>query len=127
MNPNQYGFKSGHSTEAVLAKVINKIQKNKKQGGHTIGVFLDIQGAFDNLPHSAIQKALEKVAGRGKVTNWITNMVKTRDITLTHGLDQVTRRAPKELKAVHKGEFSPLSSGTWFSTVYSKNSKSTKI
>ena len=95
MNPNQYGFKSGHSTEAVLAKVINKIQNSKKQGGHTIGVFLDIQGAFDNLPHTAIQRALEKAIGKGKTSNWITNMVKSRDITLQHGLEQITRTAPK--------------------------------
>ena len=95
LNPNQYGFRTGHSTDAIITKVVNKIQDSLKQGGHAMGVFLDIQGAFDNLPHNAIKDALDKTAARGKISNWITSMVSSRYVTLQLCGEQITRKIPK--------------------------------
>ena len=57
INKNQHGFRSGHATDTAVAKLIQKIQKTLLDpGNHALGIFLDINGAFDNLPFEAIKK-----------------------------------------------------------------------
>ena len=91
----QYGFRPGSSTDAALLKVVNKIQNHLKRGEHVIGVFIDIQGAFDNLPHKAIKTALEKTRAKGKISNWIMNMVTNRSINLSLAGETITRKLSK--------------------------------
>ena len=36
---------------------------------NALGVFLDINGAFDNLPFHAIKQALEETDAKGQISN----------------------------------------------------------
>ena len=38
---------------------------------HVLGVFLDIERAFDNIPHVAIRIALDNTKAAGTSSNWI--------------------------------------------------------
>ena len=105
----QYGFRPGSSTDAALLNVVNKIQNHLKRGEHVIGVFIDIQGAFDNLPHKAIKTALEKTRAKGKISNWIMNMVTNRSINLSLAGETITRKLSK---GCPQGESSLHFSGT---------------
>ena len=91
INPNQYGFRSGHSTEAIITKVINKIQTALKHRNHALGIFLDIQGAFNNIPQKSIKEALDKTLAKGKISNWIVNMI----FTLKLAGENIIRLIPK--------------------------------
>ena len=82
LHSSQHGFRPGYSTETALLKTINKIQKHTRRGEHVFGIFLDIQGAFDNIPFKAIQKALDETEAKGTISNWITNMVQNRTTKL---------------------------------------------
>lgn len=95
MNKNQYGFKKGSSTEAAVLNLTNKIQEALKNDEHAIGIFLDIQGAFDNLPHCAISKALNTTAAKGMVADWIMHMIKNRQIILKTSGKSITRKITK--------------------------------
>ena len=53
-----------------------------KHRDHSLGFFIDIQGAFDNLPNTSIKKALNDTVAKGKISNLITNMISNRYITL---------------------------------------------
>ena len=53
-----------------------------KVGNYSLGIFLDIQGAFDNIPFSAIKEALEKTKAKGNVSNWILHFISTRKLKL---------------------------------------------
>ena len=91
----QYGFKKGSSTDAALLKLIDNIQEALKVGHHALGVFLDIEGAFDNLPHDSIKRALNQTKAKGMVSDWIVNMIKNRHIILKSSGATISRHAPK--------------------------------
>ena len=47
IHKNQHGFQKGKSTETAISKTVNVIENHMNQGKYCIGLFLDIQGAFD--------------------------------------------------------------------------------
>ncbi|KAL5249855.1 hypothetical protein ACHWQZ_G015799 [Mnemiopsis leidyi] len=57
-NKRQFGFKRGCSTEAALHKVTHMIERRIAKKGYVLGVFLDIEAAFDNVSFKAIANAL---------------------------------------------------------------------
>ena len=60
LSPKQFGFREGCSTESAILKLVSLVETSLKVGNYSLGIFLDIQGAFDNIPFSAIKEALEK-------------------------------------------------------------------
>ena len=46
---NQHGFQRGLSTETAMSKTVNFIEKHINSGREVLGVFLDIQAAFDTI------------------------------------------------------------------------------
>ena len=49
-------------------------------------IFLDIEGAFDNIPFDAIKHALDNSVGKGNIRNWTPTMqlqVSTRQLQFT--------------------------------------------
>ena len=95
LHKNQMGFRAGYSTDAAIAKLINKIKKCNNQGGHVFGVFLDIQGAFDNLPHDKIKESLNKTQAEPFAIRWITNMIQSRTIFLKTGFTTIAWKVSK--------------------------------
>ena len=82
LSPKQYGFRKGCSTEAAILKLVSKIESALKIGNFSLGIFLDIAGAFDNIPFTAIKRALEKSKAKGNVSNWILHLITTRKLKL---------------------------------------------
>ena len=96
LKKTQFGFKKGHSTEAAISKMINKIQEALEHGEHIMmGVFLDIQGAFDNISILSIKRALNKTSAKGMVADWIINMISNRKIELNWGNKKIYRTIKK--------------------------------
>ena len=48
---NQSGFLRGHDTQKQLMQIVHMIKSNANLGMETRGVFLDMEGAFDCIPH----------------------------------------------------------------------------
>ena len=80
----QHGFRKGKSTESALHKVIHKIESRIAKNGYVLGTFLDIEGAFDNVSHKAIAEAINKSPVDKSTAGWITAMVTSRKLTITH-------------------------------------------
>ncbi len=51
LDPNQSGFRSGHSTTSCTVGVLNHIYDALDKGGLTGAVFLDLRKAFDTVSH----------------------------------------------------------------------------
>ena len=84
LNKRQYGFRKGCSTEAALHKVVNKIERRIARKGFVLGVFLDIEGAFDNVSFKAIAESIKATKVDTSTANWIIKMVTNRYITIKH-------------------------------------------
>ena len=84
MTKNQYGFKKGSSCDAALLKLIDKIQSTLKYKRHALGIFIDIEGAFDKVPHQTIKNAVDKTKAKGMISDWIFDMITHRKINLSN-------------------------------------------
>ena len=58
LTKNQFGFRRGSSTEAAIHKLTRKIEDAICHGNITLCIFLDIEGAFDNISHQSTKRAL---------------------------------------------------------------------
>lgn len=54
IRPEQFGFRSEHSTTLQLVNVINSLADGFNKHAHTIAVFLDISKAFDKVWHEGL-------------------------------------------------------------------------
>ena len=66
----QHGFRMGHSTESAISNTVNYIEKHVYNGEYCLAVFLDIQGAFDNIPIDKIKSSILKHVGNHDMANW---------------------------------------------------------
>lgn len=57
LSTNQHAFRTGRSTDSALHSLINGIENAKADGDSALGVFMDIEGAFDNTTIEAISLA----------------------------------------------------------------------
>ncbi|KAL5259046.1 hypothetical protein ACHWQZ_G009499 [Mnemiopsis leidyi] len=82
LNKRQYGFMRGASTETALHKILQKIEKTIINSGLALGTFLDVEGAFDNVAFSAIEKALHRKCESPVVIKWIMELIRNRSTTV---------------------------------------------
>ena len=59
LSANQHAFRKGHSTETALSTMTSHIEGAFQNSNHALGVFLDIQGAFDNVKPASIIRGMK--------------------------------------------------------------------
>lgn len=62
---NQYGFRSGKSTEDAVLELTNTVANNVKNKVKTIAIFLDLSKAFDTISVPLLLIKLNKIGIRG--------------------------------------------------------------
>ena len=58
IHPKQHGFQRGKCTETAISHTVNQIEKFILNKQHCIGLFLDIQAAFDTISPDYIKSCL---------------------------------------------------------------------
>ena len=106
LTKNQHGFRKGASTESALHNLIRRIEDANSKQYYSLGIFLDIEGAFDNISFSAIKSALINSGIPPSISEWIYHMVSNRYITLNHCGHTLRRRSTKG--SPQGGVLSPL-------------------
>ena len=104
LSKKQFGFKRGISTETVLHKIAHTIERVIAKKGYVLGTFLDIEGAFDNVSFKTISDAINSSPVNKSTAGWIANMVKYRNLTVTH--KNITKRIRRGCP--QKGILSPF-------------------
>ena len=58
-NQNQYGFRTGHSTEHAALELVDKITSQMDNNETPINIFLDLSKAFDTIDHNILLDKLK--------------------------------------------------------------------
>jgi hypothetical protein len=83
LSPHQHGFRPNKSTLTALSNLVNYIETNFHCSQQTLALFLDIQGAFDNISPSRAIKILEDWGTPKHITNTLRDYYGNRVIVTT--------------------------------------------
>lgn len=78
LSPNQYGFRSGRSTEDAVLMVTDDIIKHLDKGENCVGIFLDLAKAFDTVSIPILLAKLEMIGIRGTSLHWFKSYLTNR-------------------------------------------------
>ncbi len=82
MSKFQHGFRERMSTDTALSTVVDKIEQGLLNKEITVGIFLDIKGAFDNIK---IDYALGEMKAKGiekEICQWYEHYLLNRNSTI---------------------------------------------
>ena len=79
LNNNQHAFRKGRSTESALTNMTEYLEASMKNG-KALGVFLDIQGAFDNIKTETIIDGMKRKEIDSEIIEWYKHYLKNRSI-----------------------------------------------
>ena len=80
LHPRQHGFRSDRNTETATSGVSNYIEKHIFNEEHVIGVFLDIQAAFDTILPEKVRDSLLLHDGNPDMVNWYYKYISHRNL-----------------------------------------------
>ena len=69
----QHGFRPGHSYETQLIRALDDWTSALELGHQVDVIYLDLQKAFDKVPHATLLSKLESYGIVGKLLQWIEN------------------------------------------------------
>lgn len=75
---SQFGFKHGVSTDIAIAKLLENVYKGLNQNLYGIGVFLDLQKAFDLVKHEILLEKLHHYGIRGSLLSLVRSFLFNR-------------------------------------------------
>jgi ribonuclease HI len=99
LHSNQHAFRKGRSTDTALSFTIDTIEKSIFHGQYSLVVFLDIEGAFDNLALDGVEKALYNHDVHPKIIHWymqyMRNRIATADVRGASSSKSLNRGTPQ--------------------------------
>lgn len=99
LSKNQHAFRKGSSTESALSDMVDDVESTILRGGYAIGVFLDIQGAFDNLDTEAAIRGMREKHLPEAIIGWYGHYLRTREVAAEvkgqKGSRRLTRGTPQ--------------------------------
>ena len=90
MHPRQHAYQAGKSTESALHQLVGRIEKALDAKEFALGIFFDIEGAFDNTPCNAVRTALEEWKIHRAVKNWIITLIQRRTVCVKNEYTYIT-------------------------------------
>ena len=78
INPHQWGFRRGLSTDIAIGKFLERVIEGFNENKYGIGVFLDLQKAFDLVNHSLLLRKLHHYGLRGPTLDIIQSFLSSR-------------------------------------------------
>ena len=74
----QFGFRKNYSTILALLDVTDSIYENIDQGNYGVGIYIDLQKAFDTVNHDILLYKLFNYGVRGIVHDWFKSYLTNR-------------------------------------------------
>jgi hypothetical protein len=77
---NQAGFLKGHDTQKQLLEIVHMIKTNITNKSEMRGIFLDIEGAFDAIPHFLLLHKLKSLGIGPSITKLLKSYLMDRTL-----------------------------------------------
>uniref|UniRef100_A0ABD2W1R6 Reverse transcriptase domain-containing protein n=1 Tax=Trichogramma kaykai TaxID=54128 RepID=A0ABD2W1R6_9HYME len=78
LHTNQHAYRTGYSTESALHAAVAKIEARLEKGGYAVGIFMDIEGAFNHTPPEvACREALDRGIA-SPLVDWMDELLRNR-------------------------------------------------
>ena len=74
----QFGFREKHSTDHAILSITQKIQQAVNENKLVVGIFIDLQKAFDTVNHAILLKKLNHYGIRGTTNKWFESYLTNR-------------------------------------------------
>ena len=85
LHPNQHAYQVGKSVEMALYQLMVQDEKTLNRQEIALGVFLDIEGVFNNTSYDPMCAALAKHEVHYTIVRWIRATLKGRQAMATLG------------------------------------------
>ena len=79
----QFGFRKGYSTNLALIDIIDAINMSLDNDEYVVGIFCDLQKAFDTVNHEILLSKLNNYGIRGTLHAWFADYLKNRKQVIT--------------------------------------------
>lgn len=106
VHSTQHAYQEGKSTETALHALVRKLEDGIHKKSATLGVFIDIEGAFDNTTFEEIGRAMQRFGIEPSVAKWVLHMLGNR--TITAGFGEASASARVGRGCPQGGVISPL-------------------
>jgi hypothetical protein len=83
--PNQHAYQAGKSMETALHQLVVRVEKALDQQEVVLGVFLDIEGAFNNTSYDSMCVALSRHGAEHTIVRWVRAALEGRRATASLG------------------------------------------
>ena len=80
IHSRQHGFQRGKSTDTAISNTVNQIEKILYNKQHCLGLFLDIQAAFDTISPLYIKDCLTDKNIDSDAVQWYYNYLTHRNL-----------------------------------------------
>ncbi|KAJ8016190.1 hypothetical protein DPEC_G00004620 [Dallia pectoralis] len=97
LDPNQSGFKTGHSTETALLCVTEALCKAQANCLSSVLILLDLSAAFDTVNHQILLSTLSDLGISGAVHSWFSSYLSD------HFYQVVWRGSPSNMQPLVTG------------------------
>ena len=74
----QFGFQTGHSTDHAIIQLVEQIYENFEEKKYTLGVFIDLEKAFDTVGHKILLRKMEIYGIAGITLKWFESCLPNR-------------------------------------------------
>ena len=92
ISESQHEYRRNKSTETALVSLVDKLESAVQRNKLTLGVFLDISGAFDNILINKIIEQLEAKNFPQWMVRWYQFALTNREIKLTMNGEETKRK-----------------------------------
>ncbi len=76
--PLQFGFRTNHSTSLALLDIMERVHDSLDKGNLVLGLYIDLQKAFDTVNHTILLDKLSHYGIRGTVNKWFKSYLSDR-------------------------------------------------
>ena len=95
ISKHQHAYLKNKSCDTALSAVIDKIEQGVLRGQYSLGVFLDIQGAFDFVNPDRVQQAMKRRDVNELLRKWYGHYLRNRTATIKINESMGKRRIPQ--------------------------------